>query len=436
LKQSTQNLQSIVDEKTSSVSLEQIGQPTTSSTCQYGGKELGKPDLSKRIDAKFQKPNVGIITNENFTRSGETPLNNLVALLSPLTNRLFVITGDYSNSTPGVQVIKIKFKPRGSVAARALQQVLTHLRVLRILAKLHSELDILIQIFGTPFPVPLVFAQALNTRVFIIFAQLGPDKPAQGLKESGASPKFGELTKFRIEAALARISYYFANELIVYSPSVIDEMKLRSYEKKIVVAHRHFVNFDEYRFMDSIEQRDNLVGYVGRIHAEKGIRNFVEAIPKILSVQDDVTFLIVGEGPLEDEIRAYLEEHDLRDKVKLAGWISHQELPDYLTRLKLLVLPSYNEGLPNVMLEAIACGTPVLAASIASIPDVIKDKETGFLFHDNSPACLAETIVETLARSDLKRIVRNARTLVESEFRYEKLTATWKDIICGTKDDV
>jgi glycosyltransferase involved in cell wall biosynthesis len=395
---------------------------------------LGESDASKGIDAKLKKPNVGIITNENFTRSGETPLNNLVALLSPLTNRLFVFTGDYSNSTPGVQVIKIRYTPRRSVAARVLQQGVTHLRVLRILAKLHNDLDILIQIFGTPFPVPLVFAQALNTKIFIIFAQLGADKPAQALKESGASRQFGELTKFRIEAALERISYYFANKLIVYSPTVIDEMKLRRYEKKIVVAHRHFVNFDEYRFKDNIEQRDNVVGYVGRVHAEKGIWNFVKAIPEILSVADDTTFLIAGEGPLEDEIRAYLHEHDLGDKVKLAGWIPHHELPDYLTRLKLLVLPSYNEGLPNIMLEAMACGTPVLAMNVASIPDVIKDKETGFLIQDNSPACLADAIVETLVYSDLKRIVINARALVESEFRYENLTATWKNIICDTHE--
>jgi glycosyltransferase involved in cell wall biosynthesis len=86
------------------------------------------------------------------------------------------------------------------------------------------------------------------------------------------------------------------------------------------------------------------------------------------------------------------------------------------------------------MLEAMACGTPVLAANIASIPDVIKDKETGFLIQDNSPDYLADTIVETLAYSDLKRLVITARALVESEFRYEKLTATWKDIICDTQE--
>ncbi len=141
---------------------------------------------------------------------------------------------------------------------------------------------------------------------------------------------------------------------------------------------------------------------------------------------------MMGEGELEDEIRAYLETMGLSDHVKLTGWIPHHELPGYLTCLKLLVVPSYNEGLPNVMLEAMACGTPVLVTPIGSIPDVLTDKETGFVIQDNSPARLAEYIVETLESPQLRRIVTNARTLVETEFRYEKLKETWKEIICST----
>jgi glycosyltransferase involved in cell wall biosynthesis len=363
-------------------------------------------------------------------------LGNLIELVSPLTNRIFVISGgeEYHNPTPGVEVVRIRTTRRRLVIARVFQQVVTHVRVLLIITKLRKDIDILIYIFGPPFPIPLVFAQALNTRCFIILATEGSGKELQALKESGAPRRSGELTRLRIVTALERIGYYFADKLIVYSPSIIDRMKLRRYDKKIVVAHRHFVNFDEYRFKNNIQQRDNVVGYVGRMTAEKGIWNLIKAIPKILSVQDNVRFLIAGEGTLDSEIRIFVDTHDLRNKVQLTGWIPHEKLPDYLTSLKLLVLPGYNEGLPNVMLEAMACGTPVLAASIASIPDVIKDKETGFLFHDNSPACLADTIVKTLAYSDLKRIVINARALVEGEFRYGNLTATWKNIICDTQE--
>ncbi len=396
--------------------------------------KLGKHDTSRGINGKRKKPNVGIMVGEHFERSGETPLANLIALAAPLTNKLFLIIGDYPISIPQVEVLKIKTTRRRLVVTRVFQQVLTHLRVLLLMIKLRKEIDILIYIFGTPFPIPLVFAQALGMRCFIILAYEGSGKVVEALKESGAPRQFGELTRLRAQAVLERIGYYFADKLIIYSPTIIDRMRLQRYTAKIVVAHRHFVNFDEYRFKNNIEKRDTVVGYIGRITAEKGIWNFVEAIPKILNIRNDVTFLIAGEGILEEEIRTYLDNNSLHNQVKLAGWIPHQELPEYLTSLKLLVLPSYNEGLPNVMLEAMACGTPVLAVSVASIPDVIKDKETGFLIKDNLPKHLADTVVETLASPDLKRIVANAHTFVESEFRYDNLTLTWKNIICGTNE--
>jgi len=388
-----------------------------------------------RTGRERKKPNVGIMTGENFQRSGETPLGNLIELVYPLTNRIFVIAGggDYYDSTRGIEVIRIKTSRRRSVIARVFQQVLTHLRVLLIIAKLRKDIDVLLYIFGPPFPIPLLFAQALNVRCFIILATQGSEKRVHALKESGAPRQFGELTRLRTEAALERISYYFADKLIVYSPSVADQMKLRRYRKKTVVAHRHFVNFDEFRFEDNIEMRAHAVGYVGRLSEEKGILNFVKAIPKILSVRDDVTFFIIGEGNLEDEIRTCLNRYALRANVKILGWIPHSELPDHIRSLKLLILPSYSEGLPNVMLEAMACGTPIVATSVGSIPDVITDNETGFLVRDNSPSHLAETILEKLASPDLKRVAINARNLVQSNFCIEEVTETWEGIICDTK---
>jgi glycosyltransferase involved in cell wall biosynthesis len=223
--------------------------------------------------------------------------------------------------------------------------------------------------------------------------------------------------------------------LIVYSPAVIDLIGLAKHSRKIVVAREHFLNFEQYRFKDDLERRDNVVGFIGRLSEEKGVLNFVQAMPAVLSARSDVTFCLVGEGKLEGDIEAFIDKHALRSKVKLAGFIPHHKLPDYLTRLKLLVVPSYAEGLPNVVLEAMACGTPVLATPVGSVPDVIADKETGFLMRDNSPSSVAQSVVDTLACPDLRRIAVNARTLVEAEFRFEKIEETWKSLIWSAKDE-
>lgn len=110
---------------------------------------------------------------------------------------------------------------------------------------------------------------------------------------------------------------------------------------------------------------------------------------------------------------------NLNNKVELTGWILHDELPEYLNELKLLILPSYTEGLPGIVQEGMACGTVVLATPVGGIPDLIKDEETGFIMEDNTPECIAKNVIRALKHPDLERIVKNARKLIEDEYSYE-----------------
>ena len=99
---------------------------------------------------------------------------------------------------------------------------------------------------------------------------------------------------------------------------------------------------------------------------------------------------------------------------------------------RLLVLPSYTEGLPNIMLEAMACGTPVLATPVGAIPDVIIDGKTGFIMENNSPECIAENVVRALNSPDLERIAEDGRRFVEENFSFEKTVENWKRILQDT----
>jgi glycosyltransferase involved in cell wall biosynthesis len=387
------------------------------------------------IATEPRKPNVGIMTHPYFERAGKTPLDNLIVLVKPLANKLFVITGrDYDTPPCDVEVIAIKATRRTSFVSRMLEQTLVHAKVLRLLLKRHGEIDILIFFLGATFPVPVIFARALGMKTFVIPAAVRYSPQLPSIKEQKTHWQLGDSLIMRLTERLERIGYYFSDKLIVYSPSIIDQANLRRYRKKIVVTHRHFPNLDLYRFKNDIEQRDNVVGYVGRLTEEKGVVNFIQAIPRVIGTRDDVFFLIIGEGDREDEIRAYVKKHALDCKVSLTGWIPHEELPDYLASLKLLVIPSMYEGLPNIMVEAMACGSPVLSTPVGSVADVLEDGENGFLLPDNSPACVAEAILKALAHPNLKRITVNARNLVECEFQYEKLVTTWQNIIHSTRD--
>jgi glycosyltransferase involved in cell wall biosynthesis len=146
---------------------------------------------------------------------------------------------------------------------------------------------------------------------------------------------------------------------------------------------------------------------------------FVHAIPTVLNERNDVNFLIVGNGQLSDRVQRYLDEQELRDRVTLVPWVPHDLLPAYLNRLKLLVLPSYTEGLPNIMIEALACGTPFLATPVGAVPDIVKDGVTGFLMPDNAPLHISEHILRALNSNSTGAVIANGRRLVEREFSFE-----------------
>jgi len=78
----------------------------------------------------------------------------------------------------------------------------------------------------------------------IVLTSLGAPPVIRATKESGTQGQFGEITGLRIQWVLERLSYFFADELIVYSPSIVEEADLRKYEQKIIIAHEHFLNFD------------------------------------------------------------------------------------------------------------------------------------------------------------------------------------------------
>jgi glycosyltransferase involved in cell wall biosynthesis len=147
-----------------------------------------------------------------------------------------------------------------------------------------------------------------------------------------------------------------------------------------------------------------------------------------LKKQSDISLLIGGDGQLRSDVENYLREKNL-DNVNLVGWIPHEKLPNYLNQLKLIVLPSYTEGLPNIMLEAMACGTPVLATPVGSMVDVIKDCETGFIMENNSPECITNNVIRALEYPDIDIVAKNAKEFVMKEFTFERTFVTYKKIL-------
>ena len=227
---------------------------------------------------------------------------------------------------------------------------------------------------------------------------------------------------------LSNINCKLANNIILYSEYLIKEWQMEKYNSKILISHRHFINFDKFNIHKPFNKRKNFIGYIGRLSPEKGVLNLIKCVEHLKN-KTDFKFLIIGEGSLKWELDKFVNDENLKDNVNFLGWKSREEISECLNELKLLVLPSYTEGLPNVIIEAMACGTPVLATKVGGIPDLIQDGKTGFILDNNSPECISENINRVLNYHDIEDIIYNAHNLVLNEFEYDTVVKKWSKII-------
>lgn len=237
----------------------------------------------------------------------------------------------------------------------------------------------------------------------------------------------------KILAIEGKINYSLSKKIVVYSGRLIKEWNLEKHKNKILIGHRHYINFENFSITKPFSQRDNIIGYIGRLSEEKGILNFVSALPGILQENNNLKIYIIGDGPLNEQIRAKLVQSNILKNVILTGWIPHNELTYYLNELRVLILPSNTEGLSNVMLESMACGTPVLSTPVGAIPDFITDGKTGFLMENNSPEYIEKNVIRSLNSPNIEEIIINALDLLKREFTFESAVKRYSGILKKSK---
>jgi len=366
----------------------------------------------------ISKPNIGIIANPVADEGKNVYLTKFINTLKSLSNEIFVIDGDFPEiPDKKVHIIRIKAdEKKESILIRSIKFILIQLRFSFNLIKISKKIDVVI-FFGTVEIIPMISAKLMGKRTIVIAggsAWKSANKLYRGRLLGMARFVFPFILK-----TVEKIIFRFSDRIAVESESAVKFLGLEKYCDKISIVSNVYLNLNKFKIKKDLKGKRNLIGFISRLNEGKGIMNFVKAIPLILKERNDVKFLIGGDGPLLDEIKSELKNNGSYDKVELTGWIAHDELPDYLNRLKLFVFPSYSEGLPNIVSEAMACGAVVVAAPVGGILDLIKDGGTGFILGNNSPECIAENVMRALSYPNLDKIVKNARKLTEERYTYE-----------------
>ncbi len=127
---------------------------------------------------------------------------------------------------------------------------------------------------------------------------------------------------------------------------------------------------------------------VGDLVELKGHDLVIRAMKELPNTQ----LFIIGEGPQKTKLRALADRLDLSDRVHLLGSVPHRELPAYYSAMDIFILASSREGWPNVLLEAMACGTPAIATRVGGVPEVMAAKNAGIIVDARSPEAIAAAV--------------------------------------------
>jgi glycosyltransferase involved in cell wall biosynthesis len=140
-----------------------------------------------------------------------------------------------------------------------------------------------------------------------------------------------------------------------------------------------------------------LVLFVGRLVAAKGLRELLGAMKILAPGRKNLRLTILGDGPLGAELRRFVRDSDLARAVSFLGVEEQRGVARWLAASNLLCLPSYSEGCPNVVLEALGCGRPIVATAVGGIPELV-DAGCAVLARPRHAALLASALVEGLER--------------------------------------
>lgn len=171
---------------------------------------------------------------------------------------------------------------------------------------------------------------------------------------------------------------------------------------------------------------DAPVVFFGRLARSKGIDTLIEALA---SMDQPPPCVVVGRGDMEERIAREIRTRGLHDRLEMRGWMEPDQLAALLSRAALAVLPSREESFGNAMAEAMTVGTPLVSTTAGSIPEVVRDGETGLLVPPGDPDRLAEAMRSLMEdRERAAALGRTGRRLVRDRFTWSAVAARYEQI--------
>jgi glycosyltransferase involved in cell wall biosynthesis len=366
-----------------------------------------------------------VVTQPLLKKSNQPLIDRLMSVLSYFTKDITLVTSnlpDYFKTIIIINCINIPYDEKNeNILKRLFKFFKLNIEYFKKIRSIQKENDIFIFYLATGFFFHILYCRLIGKKTIIEVTGSGRESVYFIYKKSLFG--YGGRIFSTLFSVLEKLSLMICDNIVIYGPSQIHQLGLEPFKSKTFYGPEHNIDLKLFTISIPYINRKQNVGFVGRLSPEKGIEKIFQ-----LAEMNDPTFEIhvAGDGPLKKEI-IELEKH--HKHLHYDQWIRHKDIPLYLNQLKLLIIPSETEGLPNVMLEAMACGTPVLTMAVGAIPDLIKDSKTGFIMQNNSPECIAKNIKQIFDHPNLNAIIENAENLVKTDFTFEAAVRRYSKLL-------
>ncbi len=219
----------------------------------------------------------------------------------------------------------------------------------------------------------------------------------------------------RIIAGLTeKITYRNADKIILTSEKDKNfvETKFKIPSSKIEIIS-NYIDVNLFKPIN-LEKEKSRLCFVGRLSLQKNLVNLIKAVADL-----DVRLVIFGAGPLKDDLQKLASK--LNSKIEFKGNVPNEKLPEELNKSEIFILPSFYEGCPKALLEAMSCGLPCIGTNVEGIKEIIKHKENGYLCETDAHS-IRKAILEVLNNKNLQaKISQNARKTILENFSLEKI---------------
>jgi D-inositol-3-phosphate glycosyltransferase len=191
-------------------------------------------------------------------------------------------------------------------------------------------------------------------------------------------------------------------------------------------------NKEENRKKLGLPKNRKIILSVRRLVYKNGLDTLLESVPHAAQNHPDILFVVAGKGPSRKLIEDRIKELGIEANIRLAGFVPDNLLPAYYGAADCFVLPSASgEGLPLVLLEAMACGLPVIATAVGGTPEILRNMKNGVLVPPRNPEAMAEALSRLLSEGRGTALGVEARRVVEGRFTWEENVRQLEEVYSG-----